>query len=73
VQGAVLMDDLLERPLSVVDVAHDRFPLEIRRLLRERFTLRAVRGGFYVYRRKEPPMEPFSRVPSPIATDAQSK
>ena len=51
VQGAVLMDDLLERPIGAVDVAHDRFPSELRRRLRELFELRAVRGGLYVYRR----------------------
>ncbi|MGA2449961.1 MAG: hypothetical protein ABTD50_14880 [Polyangiaceae bacterium] len=58
VQGVVLMDDLLERPISAVDFAHDRFPPELRRRLRELYMLQAVHGGFYVYRRRDAPSRP---------------
>jgi hypothetical protein len=52
IRGAVMRDDLLERPPDAVDIAHDRFPPELRVQLRELFALRAVRGEFYIYRRK---------------------
>jgi len=52
IQRAVLSDDLLERPLDQVDVAHDRFPPAMRHRLRELFRLRAVEGGYYIYERR---------------------
>jgi len=52
IQRALLSDDLLERPLDQVDVAHDRFPPAIRQRLRELFRLKAVEGGYYIYERR---------------------
>lgn len=52
VRCLVMQDDLLERPLDVVSVAHDRFGPELRRVLRAEFELVARRGGFFVYRRR---------------------
>lgn len=45
-----MQDDLLERPLDRVSVAHDRFGPELRRALRERFERVASDEGFYAYR-----------------------
>lgn len=48
----VMQDDLLERPLDAVDVVHDRFSPELRRVLRDRFELAYERTGYRVYRRR---------------------
>ncbi|AKV02767.1 hypothetical protein AKJ09_09430 [Labilithrix luteola] len=48
----VMQDDLLERPLATVDVVHDRFSPELRRVLREHFELAYERTGYWVYRRR---------------------
>jgi hypothetical protein len=45
-----MQDDLLERPLDQVSVAHDRFGPELRRALRERFVLVAHDEGYRIYR-----------------------
>jgi hypothetical protein len=49
----LMQDDLLDRPLDAVDVEHDRFPVELRRALRETFVKVGERGGIFVYRRRE--------------------
>ena len=49
----VMQDDLLERPLAQVDVAHDRFGVELRRALRARFELVEVAGGYRIYRARD--------------------
>jgi hypothetical protein len=46
-----MQDDLLERPLEQVSVAHDRFGPELRRALREEFVLAAHDDGYRIYRR----------------------
>lgn len=46
----VMQDDLLERPLDRVSVAHDRFGPELRRVLASRFRLATERGGYRIYR-----------------------
>ncbi len=48
--GIVLEDDLLERPLSVVSVEHDRFGPELRAVLNERFELAERNGDWRTYR-----------------------
>ena len=55
VRCLVMEDDLLERPLDDVRVAHDRFPVELRRALRARFVLLVEQGGWRLYRAREPP------------------
>jgi hypothetical protein len=45
-----MQDDLLERPLDQVSVAHDRFGPELRRTLNERFQLVARDEGYRIYR-----------------------
>lgn len=45
-----MQDDLLERPLDQVSVAHDRFGPELRRVLRDRFELVEGGDGFRLYR-----------------------
>ena len=45
-----MQDDLLERPLDQVSVAHDRFGPELRRALRARFVLAAENEGYRIYR-----------------------
>lgn len=45
-----MQDDLLERPLDEVSIAHDRFGPELRRVLRERFELVANDEGYRIYR-----------------------
>lgn len=45
-----MQDDLLERPLDRVVVAHDRFGPELRRALAERFVLVARDEGYRIYR-----------------------
>jgi len=47
--GAVMEDDLLERPLDQIDVEHDRFPPALRSALRERFTLAERNGEWRTY------------------------
>ena len=47
-----MQDDLLERPLDQVSVAHDRFGPELRRALRERFERVASDEGYFIYRLK---------------------
>jgi hypothetical protein len=50
--GVVTSSDILERPLSDLDEAHDRYPLALRRVLRERFPRTSREAGFYVYLRR---------------------
>lgn len=45
-----MQDDLLERPLDRVSVAHDRFSPTLRGVLRERFVLVAHDEGYRIYR-----------------------
>lgn len=49
----VMQDDLLERPIGEVSVAHDRFGPELRRALASRFQLVAERGGYRIYRARD--------------------
>ena len=50
VKCVYMQDDLLERPLDQVSVAHDRFGPELRRALRDRFELVASEEGYFIYR-----------------------
>jgi hypothetical protein len=50
--GLVASDDILERPLSEVDPAHDRYDVVMRQALRESFVLWSRDAGYYVYRRR---------------------
>jgi len=50
VRCLVMQDDLLERPLDRVDVAHDRFGPELRGALVSRFELVARAEGYLIYR-----------------------
>ncbi|MCL2778531.1 MAG: hypothetical protein FWD73_11045 [Polyangiaceae bacterium] len=50
----VMQGDLLERPLSEVHIEHDRFGVELRRALVERFALVETRAGYYVYKVRPP-------------------
>jgi len=52
ISALVLTSDLLERPLTEVDVAHDRYDVETRRALREEWGLASREAGYYVYRRR---------------------
>lgn len=45
-----MQDDLLERPLDRVSVAHDRFGPELRRVLAARFEIVAHDEGYRIYR-----------------------
>jgi hypothetical protein len=45
----VMQDDLLERPLDDVRVAHDQFVPEVRRILRAKFAPVEERGGLRLY------------------------
>ncbi len=45
----VMQDDLLERPLHEISLAHDRFDSELRQLLHQRFELRITRAGYWFY------------------------
>lgn len=45
-----MQDDLLDRPLDRISIAHDRFGIELRRVLRERFVLVAHDEGYRIYR-----------------------
>jgi hypothetical protein len=45
-----MQDDLLERPLDRVSVAHDRFGPELRRALNAKFVLVAKDEGYRIYR-----------------------
>ena len=47
-----MQDDLLERPLEQVSVAHDRFGPELRRALRARFERASSEEGYFIYRLK---------------------
>lgn len=49
----VMQDDLLERPLDQISVAHDRFGPELRRALAARFRLVEERGGYRIYRARD--------------------
>ena len=50
VRCLIMRSDLLERPLSTVDVAHDLFPPPIREVLVQRFELAIRDAGWSVYR-----------------------
>lgn len=50
--GVVTSTDILDRPLSQVDVAHDRYDVELRRALRERFVRVSREAGFSMYVRR---------------------
>jgi hypothetical protein len=52
VHCVLMQDDLLDRPLDQVDVDHDRFPVELRRALRENYVKKAERGGISRYERR---------------------
>lgn len=52
VRCLVMQDDLLDRPLDLVDVEHDRFGPELRRALRDTFVKRGERDGIHVYERR---------------------
>lgn len=54
VRCLVMQDDLLDRPLDVVDIEHDRFGPELRRALGETFVKRSERDGIHVYERRPP-------------------
>jgi hypothetical protein len=47
--GAVMEDDLLERPPDEVNIEHDRLPPAIRRVLVERFALAEQNGEWRTY------------------------
>jgi hypothetical protein len=49
VVGAVMEDDLLERPLEQVSIEHDRLPPALRSALDERFTLAEKNGEWRTY------------------------
>lgn len=49
----VMQDDLLERPIERVSVAHDRFGPELRRALVSRFRLVEEHGGYRIYRARD--------------------
>jgi hypothetical protein len=49
----VMESDLLERPLSDVNVADDRFGVEIRAALKRRFELVAQDSGLWIYRARK--------------------
>jgi hypothetical protein len=55
VRCLVTESDILERPLSDVDVQNDRFPPCIRAALEERFALVEKDSGLWVYRARDPP------------------
>ncbi len=50
--GVVMEDDLLERPLTEVDVNHDRYGPELRAVLRDRFALADRQGEWRTYCRR---------------------
>jgi hypothetical protein len=50
--GVVATSDLLDRPLSDVDLAHDRYDVELRRILRAQFTIARRDAGYSVYLRR---------------------
>jgi hypothetical protein len=52
VTGLVVTSDLLERPLTQVDEAHDRYDVEMRRWLRDEFALASREAGLFVYARR---------------------
>lgn len=52
VRCLVMQDDLLERPLELRSVEHDRFGPELRAALAAEFQLASERGGFFVYARR---------------------
>jgi hypothetical protein len=55
VRCVVMQDDLLERPLERVDVDHDRFGPELRRVLVAETEKVGERAGFILYRRRAAP------------------
>jgi len=66
IAGAVASSDILERSLAEVDVAHDRYDVEMRRVLADEFVFTSREAGFYVYgRRPEPVVETGSGHSSP--------
>jgi hypothetical protein len=50
VRCLVVHTDILERPLSAVDIQTDLFPPRIREVLSQRFVLAAQDGGMHVYK-----------------------
>jgi hypothetical protein len=50
VRCLLMEDDLLERQPNAIDVEHDRYLPELRRVLRARFTRVAEQGGWRLYR-----------------------
>jgi hypothetical protein len=50
--GLVTSSDVLEKPLSDVDLVHDRYDVDLRRVLRDELTLARREAGFYVYVRR---------------------
>lgn len=49
VRCLIMQDDLLERPVSEIDVDHDRFGPKLRRAMTGRFRRIASRAGLYLY------------------------
>ncbi len=53
VECLVMQDDLLERPASDDQLAHDRFSPEVRRALATRFEHVTTQAGYWIYRARD--------------------